>query len=386
MGGRMGVIRRGSDVTSHVSTSKCAAGPPCLQHFSVIRSIGRGAFGKVCIVQERKTKKYFALKYMNKRRCIEKGVAANVIRELTLLSKISHPFIVNLWYTFQDPDYMYMVSDLLLGGDLRYHLSQQGKFAEDRAKLYLCEICLAVDYLHQMKIVHRDIKPENILLDEQGHAHLTDLNLATQLEHDELATSYSGTRPYMAPEIYATYLGMEDGYDSRVDWWALGVCFYEMLRGRTPFEFSSRTKPEEAYVTFREFQITYPAHWPTDLIQFLNTTLKFEKDKRIVGLDAIKRHAYTERIDFNSVYNRKPAPVFIPCKEGLNCDPMYELEERILVSTPIHRRRNTNHNSSGRSSSEPHNAALAEVSKAFIDFSRHTMKQNESNGVCKSAT
>uniref|UniRef100_A0A8R1IS74 Protein kinase domain-containing protein n=1 Tax=Caenorhabditis japonica TaxID=281687 RepID=A0A8R1IS74_CAEJA len=101
MGGRMGVIRRGSDVTSHVSASKCAAGPPCLQHFSVIRSIGRGAFGKVCIVQERKTKKYFALKYMNKRRCIEKGVAANVIRELTLLSKISHPFIVNLWYTFQ---------------------------------------------------------------------------------------------------------------------------------------------------------------------------------------------------------------------------------------------------------------------------------------------
>lgn len=114
-----------------------------------------------------------------------------------------------------------------------------------RAKLYLCEICLAVQYLHEMKIVHRDIKPENILLDEQGHAHLTDLNLATQLEHDELATSYSGTRPYMAPEIYATYLGMEDGYDSRVDWWALGVCFYEMLRGRTPFEFSSRTKPEE---------------------------------------------------------------------------------------------------------------------------------------------
>lgn len=116
----MGVVRRGSDVTSHVSSSGKVGASPCLQHFSVIRSIGRGAFGKVCIVQERKTKKYFALKYMNKRRCIEKvrftakllivrslsnqklqGVAANVIRELTLLSKISHPFIVNLWYTFQ---------------------------------------------------------------------------------------------------------------------------------------------------------------------------------------------------------------------------------------------------------------------------------------------
>ncbi|CAL2036429.1 unnamed protein product [Caenorhabditis brenneri] len=383
MGGRMGVVRRGSDVTSHVSTSGKHGSVPCLQHFSVIRSIGRGAFGKVCIVQERKTKKYFALKYMNKRRCIEKGVAANVIRELTLLSKISHPFIVNLWYTFQDPDYMYMVSDLLLGGDLRYHLSQQGKFAEDRAKLYLCEICLAVEYLHEMKIVHRDIKPENILLDEQGHAHLTDLNLATQLEDDQLATSYSGTRPYMAPEIYATYLELEDGYDSRVDWWALGVCFYEMLRGRTPFEFSSRTKPEEAYIAFRESSIPYPSHWPTDLIQFINTMLKFDKEKRLIGLEAIKKHAYLQRIDFKSVFERKPAPVFIPCKEGLNCDPMYELEERILVSTPIHRRRTNHNNSSGRSSSEPQNAALVEVSKAFIDFSRHNMKL-EPNGLCRS--
>ena len=63
---------------------------------------------------------------------------------------------------------MYMVSDLLLGGDLRFHLRQQGKFAEDRSKLYLCEISLAVQYLHDQRIVHRDIKPENILLDEQG--------------------------------------------------------------------------------------------------------------------------------------------------------------------------------------------------------------------------
>ncbi|VDO38241.1 unnamed protein product [Haemonchus placei] len=83
---------------------------PCLAQFSIIRSIGRGAFGKwfhcptlfqVCIVQQRSTKKYFALKYMSKRRCIDKGVAGNVLRELSLLRKCSHPFLVNLWYTFQ---------------------------------------------------------------------------------------------------------------------------------------------------------------------------------------------------------------------------------------------------------------------------------------------
>ncbi|VDO14363.1 unnamed protein product [Haemonchus placei] len=65
---------------------------------------------------------------------------------------------------------MYMVTDLLLGGDLRFHLNQQGKFAEDRSKLYMCEISLAIEYLHGRGIIHRDIKPENILLDEQGES------------------------------------------------------------------------------------------------------------------------------------------------------------------------------------------------------------------------
>ncbi|PIO70108.1 hypothetical protein TELCIR_08048 [Teladorsagia circumcincta] len=120
---------------------------------------------------------------------------------------------------------MYMVTDLLLGGDLRFHLNQQGKFAEDRSKLYMCEISLAIEYLHGRGIVHRDIKPENILLDEQG------------------------TRPYMAPEVYACALGFIDGYDSKVDWWSLGVTFYEMMRGRTPYEFSPHATAEQVTLT-----------------------------------------------------------------------------------------------------------------------------------------
>lgn len=85
-----------------------------------------------------------------------------------------------------------MVSDLLLGGDLRYHLNEQARFSETRTKLYICEIALALDYLHSRRIAHRDVKPENILLDDQGHAHLTDFNLATKLGYNELATSFTG--------------------------------------------------------------------------------------------------------------------------------------------------------------------------------------------------
>ncbi|CAJ0943104.1 unnamed protein product, partial [Mesorhabditis belari] len=340
--------------------------PPSIDNFSVIRSIGRGAFGKVCIVQDRISKNYYALKYMSKRRCIEKGVAPNVIRELRILTKISHPFIVNLWYTFQDASYMYMVSDLLLGGDLRFHLNQQGRFAEDRSKLYICELALAIEYLHEQGIVHRDIKPENILLDEQGHAHLTDFNLATHLISGEKATSFSGTRPYMAPEIFESSLTLIPGYDERVDWWSLGVTFFEMLRGRTPYELGGAQLAEQALLILRETTVAYPAHWPTDLLSFLSQLLSIDPQRRMHNLACIKMHPYTARIDFAWVFSRRAAPVFVPCKEGLNCDPMYELEERIVESTPIHRRRNGRQ----RTLDSVTDPALLEITKSFIEYSR----------------
>ena len=114
-----------------------------------------------------------------------------------------------------------MVVDLLLGGDLRYHLQQNVAFSEEAIVLYLCEIGSALDYLRGQRIIHRsvarrcgrrglerglsrvrcadrrDVKPENIILDEDGHAHLTDFNIATVLRDGELAVSMSGTKPYM---------------------------------------------------------------------------------------------------------------------------------------------------------------------------------------------
>ncbi|KAK6022264.1 kinase domain protein, partial [Ostertagia ostertagi] len=242
---------------------------------------------RVCIVQQRSTKKYFALKYMSKRRCIDKGVASNVLRELSLLRKCSHPFLVNLWYTFQDRDYMYMVTDLLLGGDLRFHLNQQGKFAEDRSKLYMCEISLAIEYLHGRGIIHRDIKPENILLDEQ---------------------------------------------DCAFDWSRVAE-IWGSIHGRVQLHTA------QVLLLIRESYVPFPAHWPTDLLSFLRLLLYPAPERRIDSLATLKRHPYVARIDFSAVLAKRAAPVFVPCKEGFNCDPMYELEERIIVSTPIHRRR-----------------------------------------------
>ncbi len=97
----------------------------------------------------------YAMKYMNKNLIIKKDAIRNVFREVELLRKLEHPFLVNLWFTFQDEEDMFMVVDLLLGGDLRYHIQQNVKFDEARVKLYICEIALALDYLWNNRIIHR---------------------------------------------------------------------------------------------------------------------------------------------------------------------------------------------------------------------------------------
>lgn len=124
-----------------------------------------------------------------------------------------------------------MVVDLLLGGDLRYHLQQNVQFSEDTVRLYICEMALALDYLRSQHIIHRDVKPDNILLDEQGHAHLTDFNIATIIKDGERATALAGTKPYMAPEIFHSFVNGGTGYSFEVDWWSVGVMAYELLRG-----------------------------------------------------------------------------------------------------------------------------------------------------------
>eukprot|EP00105_Crassostrea_gigas_P036608 XP_019920756.1 PREDICTED: serine/threonine-protein kinase 32B isoform X1 [Crassostrea gigas] len=207
-------------------------------HFQILRAIGKGSFGKVCIVQKKDNKKMYAMKYMNKAMCVRKDAVRNVFREVEILSSLDHPFLVNLWYTFQDEEDMFMVVDLLLGGDLRFHIQQEVRFEESHIQLYVCEIALALDYLRKKYIIHRDIKPDNILLDEEGHVHITDFNIATLTTDNQLATSMSGTTPYMAPEIFACALDECPGYSFAVDWWSLGVCAYEMLRGRVSYQIS----------------------------------------------------------------------------------------------------------------------------------------------------
>ncbi|NWU92378.1 ST32C kinase, partial [Upupa epops] len=281
-------------------------------HFQILRAIGKGSFGKVCIVQKRDTEKMYAMKYMNKQQCIERDEVRNVFRELEILQEIEHVFLVNLWYSFQDEEDMFMVVDLLLGGDLRYHLQQNVQFTEETVRLYICEMALALDYLRTQHIIHRDVKPDNILLDEQGHAHLTDFNIATIVRDGERATALAGTKPYMAPEIFHSFLNGGTGYSFEVDWWSLGIMAYELLRGWRPYDIHSNNPVESLVQLFSTVSVQYSSAWSKDMVALLRKLLTVNPEHRFSCLADVQAATYLSAVAWSDVCEKRVEPGFVP--------------------------------------------------------------------------
>lgn len=126
-----------------------------MRHFYLLRAIGKGAFGKVRIVQHKSDLSQYALKYVSKLKCVELNAVYNILTERNILELIDHPLIVNLRYAFHDNENLFMVLDLMLGGDLRFHLDSHGKFNELQVRFYVAELILSISYIHRQNIIHR---------------------------------------------------------------------------------------------------------------------------------------------------------------------------------------------------------------------------------------
>uniref|UniRef100_A0A8C4W702 Serine/threonine kinase 32A n=1 Tax=Gopherus evgoodei TaxID=1825980 RepID=A0A8C4W702_9SAUR len=274
----------------------------------------------------------YAMKYMNKQKCVERNEVRNVFKELQIMQGLEHPFLVNLWYSFQDEEDMFMVVDLLLGGDLRYHLQQNVRFQEDTVKLFICELALALDYLQSRRIIHRS----NYLLTPiflSGHVHITDFNIATILTKGMQVTTIAGTKPYMAPEMFNST--KPTGYSFAVDWWSLGITAYELLRGRVLYiQLHSLLFVVGFFST-----VMYPAAWSKEMVSLVKKLLEPNPEERFAQLKNIQDFPYLADINWDAVLQKRIMPGFIPTKGRLNCDPAFELEEMILESKPLHKKK-----------------------------------------------
>ena len=129
--------------------------------FKFLSIIGRGGFGKVWKVYSKKYKTIYAMKEMSKTKIIDKRSEKSVKAERDLLEMMHHPFIINMHFSFQDNDHLYIAMDLLTGGDLRYQICKKKKFSEQETKFFIACIILSIEYIHTNNIIHRDLKREN---------------------------------------------------------------------------------------------------------------------------------------------------------------------------------------------------------------------------------
>ena len=284
-----------------------------LDDFQIMKVLGRGSFGKVCLVQYKPTKEYYAMKSLKKDVLLDQDQVESTILEKKILQSLDHPFLVGMVFCFQTEERIYFIMPFVRGGELFQHLRTEKFFKEDKARFYAASIGMALDYLHNHGIIYRDIKPENILIGEDGYLKLIDFGMAKMVQGNEKATSFCGTPEYLAPEIITG-----EGHNRAADWWSYGILLFEMLCGIPPF-YCENT--ERMYDLITNAELRFPKRVPVsdnakDLIKKL---LIKRQDKRLgnsKGFEEIKSHPFFQGFDFDALFNKKMEAPFIPKLSG----------------------------------------------------------------------
>ena len=258
---------------------------------------------------------------MSKVKIIDRRSEKSIKGEREFLSKLHHPFIINMACAFQDYENLYLVMDLLTGGDLRYHLCHLKKFSEEETKFFFACLLLGLEYIHGNNIIHRDIKPENLVCEENGYLRITDFGVA-KIMKEENSSETSGTPGYMAPEVL-----FAQNHSFPADFFAIGVMGYEFMYGERPYIGKSRKEirnlvfKKQVKINFEEI----PEGWTYESVDFINKCLKRKLNKRLGynnGVQELKNHSWFKYFNWDKLYNKKMQAPFIP-KKGVNFDKKY---------------------------------------------------------------
>jgi len=286
--------------------------------FEFIRVIGKGAWGHVCLAKfktfnvkcEQKPYALCAIKIVEK--CInpkQKKSPATFELERKILEQVSHPFLVKLHFSLESQLKTYLVLEYCSGGDLFFHLCQRRCFSEDVARFYVAEVILALEFLHSHNILFRDLKPENILLDEQGHVKLADFGLSKTGVNTFLgAKTFCGTANYISPEMA---LGKE--YGLCIDWWAVGILFYELLTGNAPWK--TKNFIQEIVECTVDFSVAKVSPY---LEEMLSGLLEKNPENRLgsTGAKQVKEQRFFNSIVWNAVLTKKIKPPIFPSSDN----------------------------------------------------------------------
>jgi serine/threonine protein kinase len=288
--------------------------------FVTFRVLGRGGFGAVHACRKRNSGTIYAMKCINKKLVKVKTALENVMEERNVLTMMDSPFVTNLKYALMDEENLYLIMDLMLGGDLKFHLIHSVRFPEKRAKFYAAQVLLALEHVHSKNVIYRDMKLENVLLDHNGNCRISDLGLAVVTKKP--VKGYAGTPGYTAPEMVSGHF-----YGPSADIFSYGVMLYRMLYGQKPFKGKIDKELDKAVV---ERQATYPPEvFSDDARDLLQGLLQKKPDKRLGsgfrGIQEIKDHPFFESIDWGLLEAGYLDPPFVPSKFDVNAASLKDI-------------------------------------------------------------
>ncbi|XP_030400432.1 myotonin-protein kinase isoform X2 [Gopherus evgoodei] len=317
--------------------------------FEILKVIGRGAFSEVAVVKMKRTSQVYAMKIMNKWDMLKRGEVSCFREERDVLVNGDKRWITQLHFAFQDENYLYLVMEYYVGGDLLTLLSKFGdRIPLDMARFYLAEMVMAIDSIHRLGYVHRDIKPDNILLDRCGHIRLGDFGSCLKLREDgTICSSVAvGTPDYLSPEILQAVEDGSHSYGTECDWWSLGVFAYEMFFGHTPFFADSIVETYGKIIHFKE-HFCFPLSAPEvpDDARALIEGLLCPRETRLGrnGVRDFREHPFFAGVDWEGLRAFTPpfAPEFANATDTSNFDVVddcltdMETLSDVLESSPL---------------------------------------------------
>ncbi|KAL8665137.1 MAG: hypothetical protein Q9202_002537 [Teloschistes flavicans] len=281
--------------------------------FEPLRCLGKGTYGTVLLVKQARSGRLFAQKQFRKASLtLKQQLIEQTKTERAILESINrHPYVVKLFYAFQDQEKLYLILEYAQGGELFTRMLTEGMFPEQTAAFYMAEMVLALDHLHHtVGVVYRDLKPENCLLDADGHLLLTDFGLSkVAIDGDYHCRSMTGTLEYMAPEVI-----QQRDYGPEIDWWSFAVLGYEMLAGASPFHAQNDAKIQEKII---KTKLVLPFFMSLDAKDLLTRLLRKKPKERLGArmpkdLTVIRGHRFFRNIDWKKLEQRQLDPPFKP--------------------------------------------------------------------------
>jgi len=260
-------------------------------NYDLKEEIGKGAFSVVHKAISKRTGEIVAVKIIDKKEASSQQDEKRLHTEVNILTRVNHPNIVCLKDMYETSEKMFLVMELVTGGELFDKIVEKGSYSEKDASVIVRKILSAVEYLHMNGIAHRDLKPENLLLRSESETEvmLSDFGLSKIIGEDTMMQTACGTPYYVAPEVLSA-----TGYGQEVDLWSVGVITYLLLCGFPPFYGESLP---DVFEQIMKAEYDFPEPYWNDISKeakdFINRMLVVDPIKRLNAAQALK-HPWIE--------------------------------------------------------------------------------------------